>query len=41
MKANRTIKDAAQSGISVNQTLAFLQKAGVMSDTELMHATQF
>mgnify|MGYP003136331682 CR=1 FL=1 len=41
MKANRTIKDAAQSGITVNQTMAFLQKAGVMSDTELMHATQF
>ena len=41
MKANRTIKDAAQSGITVNQTMAFLQKAGVMSDTELIHATQF
>jgi hypothetical protein len=41
MKANRTIKDAAEMGISVNQTMAFLQKAGVMSDTELMHATQF
>ncbi len=41
MKANRTIKDAAQRGITVTQTMAFLQKAGVMSDTELMHATQF
>lgn len=41
MKANRTIKDAAQMGISVNESMAFLQRAGVMSDTELMHATQF
>jgi hypothetical protein len=41
MKANRTIKDAAQMGISVNQSMAFLQKAGVLTDTELVHATQF
>jgi len=41
MLANKVIKDAAQVGISVNQSMAFLQNAGVMSDTELMHSTQF
>lgn len=41
MLANKTLKDAVGAGISVNQTLAFLKDAGVMSDTELIHSVTF
>lgn len=41
MLANKVIKDAADMGISVNESMAFLKDAGVMSDTELIHSTQF
>ena len=39
--ANKVIKDATKVGISVNQTMAFLKDAAVMSDTELVHSVTF
>ena len=41
MLANKVIKDAAGIGISVNETMAFLKDAKVMSDTELIHSVTF
>ena len=41
MLANKVIKDAVDMGISVNQSMAFLKDAGVMSDTELIHSVTF
>ena len=41
MLANKIIKDAAPLGISVNDSMAFLKEAGVMSDTELIHSITF
>ena len=41
MLANKVIKDAADMGISVNESMAFLKDAGVMSDTELIHSVTF
>ena len=41
MLANMVIKDATGMGISVNETMAFLKDAGVMSDTELIHSVTF
>lgn len=40
-EANKFIKHFTSRGMSVNQCIGFLQKAGVMSDTELMHAVTF
>tara|TARA_Y100000114_G_C11729912_1_gene312989 strand:+ start:596 stop:784 length:189 start_codon:yes stop_codon:yes gene_type:complete len=40
-EANKFIKHFTSRGMSVNQCIGFLQAAGVMSDTELMHATTF
>jgi len=39
--ANKVIKDAADMGISVNETMAFLKDAEVMNDTELIHSVTF
>ena len=39
--ANKVITDALEMGISLNNSMAFLQEAGVMSDTELMHSITF
>jgi len=39
--ANKVIKDAADIGISVNETMAFLKDAEVMNDTELIHSLTF
>ena len=39
--ANKVIKDASKMGISVNETMAFLKDAEVMSDTELIHSVTF
>ena len=39
--ANKVIKDAADMGISVNESMAFLKDAEVMSDTELVHSVTF
>jgi len=41
MLANKVIKDAADMGISVNESMAFIKDAGVMSDTELIHSMTF
>ena len=41
MLANKVITDASNMGISVNETMAFLKDAKVMSDTELIHSTTF
>jgi hypothetical protein len=41
MLANKVIKDATGMGISVNETMAFLKDAEVMSDTELIHSVTF
>ncbi len=41
MLANKVIKDAAKIGISVNESMAFLKDAEVMSDTELVHSVTF
>ena len=41
MLANKILNDAAGMGISVNETLAFLKDAEVMSDTELIHSMTF
>jgi hypothetical protein len=41
MLANKVIKDAADMGISVNESMAFLKDAKVMSDTELIHSVTF
>lgn len=41
MLANKVITDAAEMGISVNETMAFLKDAKVMSDTELVHSITF
>lgn len=40
-KANAIIKNACANGFSVNQAIAFLKEAKVMSDTELMHSVTF
>ena len=40
-KANTIIKKACANGFSVNQAIAFLKEAKVMSDTELMHSATF
>lgn len=41
MLANKVITDASNMGISVNETMAFLKDAKVMSDTELVHSITF
>ena len=41
MLANKIIKDASNVGITVNQSMAFLKEAEVMSDTELVHSVTF
>tara|TARA_R110000851_G_scaffold198257_2_gene349404 strand:+ start:72 stop:458 length:387 start_codon:yes stop_codon:yes gene_type:complete len=41
MLANKIIKDASNVGITVNQSMAFLKDAEVMSDTELVHSVTF
>ena len=41
MLANKIIKDAAGMGISVNDSMAFIKDAEVMSDTELIHSIMF
>ena len=41
IEANRIITKACENGMSVNQAMAFLKEANVMSDTELMHSITF
>ena len=41
IEANRIITKACENGMSVNQVMAFLKEADVMSDTELMHSITF
>jgi len=41
MLANKFITDGLGVGIPLNNTMAFLQEAGVISDTELMHSITF
>ena len=41
IKANKFIKDATSQGIPVQHCMAYLQNAGVMSDTEIIHALTF
>jgi hypothetical protein len=41
MLANKIIKDASNVGIPVNESMAFLKDAEVMSDTELVHSVTF
>ena len=41
IKANKFIRDATERGIPVNHCMAYLQDAGVMSDTEICHALTF
>ena len=40
-KANKFIRDATERGIPVGHCMAYLQDAGVMSDTEICHALTF
>ena len=41
IKANKFIRDATERGIPVGHCMAYLQNAGVMSDTEICHALTF
>lgn len=41
IKANKFIKDATAKGIPVGHCMAYLQDAGVMSDTEICHSLTF
>ena len=41
IEANRMITIATSKGHSVNEVMAFLKEANVMSDTELMHSVTF
>ena len=41
IKANNYIKDATSKGIPVPHCMKYLQDAGVMSDTEIIHSLTF
>ena len=41
IEANRMFTIACANGHSVNQVMAFLKEANVMSDTEIMHSMTF
>ena len=41
IKANKFIRDATERGIPVGHCMAYLQDAGVMSDTEICHSLTF
>ena len=41
MLANKFIKDATDKGIPVPHCMKYLQDAGVMSDTEIVHSLTF
>ena len=41
IEANRMFTAACAKGMSVNDVMAFLKEANVMSDTEIMHSMTF
>ena len=41
MKANKFIKDSGEKGIPASHCMKYLQDAGVMSDTEIVHSLTF
>ena len=41
IKANKFIRDATERGIPVGHCMKYLQDAGVMSDTEIVHSLTF
>ena len=41
LEANRMFTAACAKGFSVNDVMAFIKEANVMSDTELMHSMTF
>lgn len=41
IEANEFFTKACAEGVSVNQAIAFMKEANVMSDTEMMHSLTF